>query len=243
MGISVEHLAKKFGAFTALDDVGFNVPSGSVFGLLGPNGAGKTTTFKCMLGLATPSSGTVRFDGKPLTPQTFEQLAYVAERSVVYEWMSVRDHLDMQRRAFVRFNRKRAEELIELFALDPRQRARNLSKGMRTALAVVLAFSIEPDIMVLDEPTSGLDPLHQRSVLKLIIDAAAQGRTIVFSSHQIGQVEHAADHIAVLQRGKVILTGALGEIKAARAEHLTLEAIFFNAVDPMQRSAAPTERV
>ena len=203
MSVTVAHLTKRFGAFTALDDVGFDVPSGSVFGLLGPNGAGKTTTFKCMLGLAVPSSGTVLFDGKPRTPATFERLACVAERSVVYEWMSVREHLEMQRRAFARFNPKRAAELTELFGLDPRQRVRRLSKGMRTALSVVLAFSIEPEIMLLDEPTSGLDPLHQRSVLKLVIDAAAQGRTIVFSSHQIGQVEHAADHIAVLQRGKV----------------------------------------
>jgi ABC-2 type transport system ATP-binding protein len=185
-----------------------------VFGLLGPNGAGKTTTFKCMLGLATPSSGTVRFDGKPLTPATFEQLACVAERSVLYEWMSVREHLEMQRRAFARFDRRRAGELTELFALDPRQRVRSLSKGMRTALSVVLAFAIEPEIMVLDEPTSGLDPLHQRSVLKLMIEAAAQGRTVVFSSHQIVQVEHAADHIAVLQRGKVILSGPVDGLRA-----------------------------
>jgi ABC-2 type transport system ATP-binding protein len=217
VSISVAHLTKRFGAVTAVDDVGFEVPSGSVFGLLGPNGAGKTTTFKCMLGLAAPSSGTVRFDGKPLTPRTFESLAYVAERSALYEWMSVREHLDVQRRAFVRFNPARAAELTELFGLEARRRVRNLSKGMRTALSVVLAFSIEPEILVLDEPTSGLDPLHQRSVLKLMIDAAGRGRTIVFSSHQIDQVEHAADHIAVLQRGRVILSGPVDGMKAGLA--------------------------
>ncbi|HWT04625.1 MAG TPA: ABC transporter ATP-binding protein [Xanthomonadales bacterium] len=230
MSISVAHLTKRFGAFTALDDVSFEVPSGSVFGLLGPNGAGKTTTFKCMLGLAPPSSGTVRFDGKPLTPHTFERLACVAERSVVYDWMTVREHIEMQRRAFARFNPKRAAELTELFVLDPRQRARSLSKGMRTALSVVLAFSIEPDILLLDEPTSGLDPLHQRSVLKLIIAAAAQGRTIVFSSHQIGQVEHAADHIAVLQRGKVILSGPVGGMKDGLK---IVEAVFASDAIPL----------
>jgi ABC-2 type transport system ATP-binding protein len=120
----------------------------------------------------------------------------------------------MQSRAFSRFNAKRANELLETFQLDARKRVRNMSKGMRTALSVVLAFSIEPAIMILDEPTSGLDPLNQRSVLKLMIDAAAQGTTIVFSSHQIGQVERAADHIAVLQRGKVVLSGAVDDLKA-----------------------------
>lgn len=214
MSITIEHLTKAYGKFTAVDDVSIDIPSGSVFGLLGPNGAGKTTTFKCMLGLASTTSGAAHFDGKPIAPQTFERLAYVPERSVLYEWMSVAEHLEMQRRAFKRFNGKRAQELMELFTLDARKRVRNMSKGMRTALAVVLAFSIEPDIMILDEPTSGLDPVNQRSVLKLIIDAAAQGSTIVFSSHQIGQVERAADHIAVLQRGKVVLAGAVDDLKA-----------------------------
>jgi ABC-2 type transport system ATP-binding protein len=214
MSISIEHLTKTYGGFAAVDDVTIEIPSGSVFGLLGPNGAGKTTTFKCALGLAQATSGRVTFEGQTLTPQSFENLAYVPERSVLYEWMSVREHLEMQRRAFKRFNARRANELLELFQLDERKRVRNMSKGMRTGLSVVLAFSIEPGIMILDEPTSGLDPINQRSVLKLMIDAAAQGTTIVFSSHQIGQVERAADHIAVLQRGKVVLAGAVDDLKA-----------------------------
>jgi len=214
MSISIAHLTKTYGKLAAVDDVSIEIPSGSVFGLLGPNGAGKTTTFKCMLGLARATSGEILFGGKPLTPKTFEYLTYVPERSVLYEWMSVREHIEMQRRVFARFNQKRADELLQMFALDPRKRIRSMSKGMRTALAVVLAFANEPDIFILDEPTSGLDPVNQRSVLKLIIDAAAQGHTVVFSSHQIGQVERAADHIAVLQHGKVILSGAVDDLKA-----------------------------
>src|ERR1700733_4644203 len=214
MSLSVEHLTKRYGAFTALDDVCFEVPPGSVFGLLGPNGAGKTTTFKCMLGLARPSAGTTLLDGAPLTPKTFARLGYVAERSTLYGWMSVREHLDMERHDFARFDAKRAKELTDLFALDPRSRVRSLSKGLRTALSVVLAFSVDPDVLILDEPTSGLDPLNQRGVLKLIIEAAVRGRTVVFSSHQIGQVERAADHIAVLRGGRVVLSGAVDDLKA-----------------------------
>lgn len=223
MSISIDHLTKRFGKFTAVDDVSIEIPTGSVFGLLGPNGAGKTSTFKCMLGLAAPTSGAVRFDGKPLQPQTFEHLAYVPERSALYEWMSAAEHLEMQKRAFKRYNEKRANELMQLFSLDPRKRVRAMSKGMRTALSVVLAFAIEPDIMVLDEPTSGLDPVNQRSVLKLIIDASARGSTIVLSSHQIGQVERAADHIAVLKGGRIALAGAVDDLKA---ESKIVEAIF-----------------
>jgi ABC-2 type transport system ATP-binding protein len=176
-----------------------------------------------MLGLASPTSGEVRFDGKALRPETFEQLAYVPERSALYEWMSAAEHLEMQKRAFKRYNEKRAGELMQLFSLDGRKRVRNMSKGMRTALSVVLAFALEPEIMVLDEPTSGLDPVNQRSVLKLIIDASARGTTIVLSSHQIGQVERAADHIAVLKNGRIALSGAVDDLKA---DSKIVEAIF-----------------
>jgi ABC-2 type transport system ATP-binding protein len=223
MSISIDRLTKRYGKFTAVDNVSIEIPEGSVFGLLGPNGAGKTTTFKCMLGLAQASSGEVRFDGKPLEPRTFERLAYVPERSALYEWMSAAEHLEMQKRAFKTYNGKRADELMQLFALDPRKRVRNMSKGMRTALAVVLAFALEPRVMILDEPTSGLDPINQRSVLKLVIDASAQGATIVLSSHQIGQVERAADHIAVLKGGRIALAGAVDDLKA---ESKIVEAIF-----------------
>jgi ABC-2 type transport system ATP-binding protein len=209
-------LSKSYGAFRALDDVTIEIPSGCVFGLLGPNGSGKTTTFKCMLGLARATAGSVLYDGRPLVPALFEQLTYVPERSVLYEWMTVREHLEMQRRAYARYNPKRAADLLALFALDPRQRVRSMSKGMRTALAIVIAFAVEPAILVLDEPTSGLDPVNQRAVLKLIIDAAAQGTTIVFSSHQIGQVERAAEQIAILQKGSLVLTGAVDDLKYER---------------------------
>lgn len=223
MSISIDHLTKRYGSFTAVDDISIEIPTGSVFGLLGPNGAGKTSTFKCMLGLARASAGEVRYDGKPLTPETFEHLAYVAERSALYEWLTAGEHLEMQKRAFKRYNGKRADELMQQFSLDPRKRVRNMSKGMRTALSVVLAFALEPQIMVLDEPTSGLDPVNQRSVLKLIIDASAQGATIVLSSHQIGQVERAADHIAVLKSGCIALSGAVDDLKAGSK---IVEAIF-----------------
>jgi ABC-2 type transport system ATP-binding protein len=235
--ISIERLSKSYGKFLAVDDVTIEIPTGSVFGLLGPNGAGKTTTFKCMLGLARTTSGVVRFDGRELTPALFESIAYVPERSVLYEWMNGSEHLEMQRRTFKRYDAARAKQLMELFALDPRKRVRAMSKGMRTALAIVMAFSTHPETLVLDEPTSGLDPVNQRAVLNLIIESAAQGATIVLSSHQIGQVERAADHLAVLQNGRVILAGAVDDLKSDRK---IVEGIFPSetiALDGLRRDA------
>ena len=214
--IAISHLCKTYGTFSAVDDLSLDIASGTVFGLLGPNGAGKTTTFKCMLGLARTTSGTVAYDGQPLVPQTFQRIAYVPERSVLYEWMTVAEHVEMNRRAFEKFDPKRAYELLEAFHIDPRKKARNLSKGMRTAVMVANAFARNADILILDEPTSGLDPVNQRHVLSLIISEAARGCTIIFSSHQIGQVERAAEQIAVIDKGRLVLQGAVDDLKADR---------------------------
>ncbi|MDQ6824357.1 MAG: ABC transporter ATP-binding protein, partial [Candidatus Eremiobacteraeota bacterium] len=187
--IEIDHLTKRYGSTIAVDNLTLSVPKGSVCGLLGPNGAGKTTTFKCILGLARSSSGTVRFDGLPLAAETFERLTYVPEKSMLYEWMTGAEHLEVASRSYTRYDSARAAELTALFGLDLRKKVRTFSKGQRTALMLVLAFSTRPEILVLDEPASGLDPVHQRSVLDLIIDAAAGGATVIFSSHQITQVE------------------------------------------------------
>jgi ABC-2 type transport system ATP-binding protein len=214
--IQISNLHKTYGKYVAVDGFSLEIPAGTVFGLLGPNGAGKTTTFKCMLGLATPTSGTVLYDGKPLAPETFQHLAYVPERSVLYDWMTVSEHVEMERRAFAAFDPARALELLAGFDVDPRKKARQLSKGMRTAVMAAMAFARNAEILILDEPTSGLDPINQRTVLSLIINEAAKGHSVIFSSHQIGQVERAAERIAVLDRGRLVLEGSIDDLKADR---------------------------
>ncbi len=214
--ITISNLRKFYGPIAAVDDFTIEIPSASVFGLLGPNGAGKTTTFKCMLGLARPTSGTILYDGKPLAPETFARIAYVPEGSVLYDWMTVEEHIEMNRRAFSAFDRKRAVELLESFNVDKRRRARGLSKGMRTAVMVALAFARNAEVLVLDEPTSGLDPVNQRHVLSLMINEAVRGNVVIFSSHQIGQVERAAEQIAVMDRGRLVLEGLVDDLKGDR---------------------------
>ncbi|HEY5425994.1 MAG TPA: ABC transporter ATP-binding protein [Candidatus Tumulicola sp.] len=214
--IQISNLRKNYGGVAAVDGLSLHIPDGSVFGLLGPNGAGKTTAFKCMLGLARAAAGETLYDGKALVPETFARIAYVPERSVLYEWMTVAQHVEMNRRAFSKFDPARAVELLGQFGVDPRKRARALSKGMRTAVMVAIAFARNADIMILDEPTSGLDPVNQRHVLSLIINEAARGNTVIFSSHQIGQVERAAEHIAIMDRGRLVLDGGVDDLKADR---------------------------
>ncbi len=215
--LSIAGLRKTYGSAAAVDGIDLEIPQGCVFGLLGPNGAGKSTTFKCVLGLIRASAGRVLFAGAPLEPGAFERIAYVPERSVLYDWMSVREHIEYMQNNFVGFDPERARELLaQLGVGDERKKVRALSKGMRTATAVALAFARRVDLLLLDEPTSGLDPVNQRTVLNLIINEAAQGTTVVFSSHQIGQVERAAERIAVMQRGRLVLEGVVDDLKAGR---------------------------
>ena len=212
--ISIDGLTKRYGQTVAVDNMSLAIPKGSIFGLLGTNGAGKTTTFKCMLGLATPSAGTIAFEGGPLVPELFGRMSYVPERCALYEWMTGAEHLELQRLSFRRYDAKRADELMDRFLLDRKKKIEKYSKGQQTAMAIVLAFSTRPEILVLDEPSAGLDPVHQRHVLDLLIDAAAGGATVVFSSHQIGQVERAADRVAIMHRGTLRLTGEVEQLKA-----------------------------
>ncbi len=211
--ITIANLTKRYGRVDAVSDLSLDLEEGSVCGLLGPNGAGKSTTFKCLLGLQRPTSGSIALAGKPFAPNVFEYLSYVPERSALYEWMTVAQHLELTRRAYRSYDAARARELAALFRLDAEKRVRTLSKGQHTALALVLAFATRPRILVLDEPASGLDPVFQRAVLDLIIEAAAGGATVLFSSHQIGQVERAADRIAIMRDGRLVVAGDLDTLK------------------------------
>jgi ABC-2 type transport system ATP-binding protein len=221
--IAISGLTKRYKDVLAVDDASFEVPTGSVCGLLGRNGAGKTTTFKCMMGFAKPQSGEVRFNGEPLSPKTFETLGYAPERPALYTWMTVANHLELARRSQPKYDDKRARELLATFRLDGRKRVKKLSKGQQTALALILALSANPSLLILDEPASGLDPVMQRVVLDLLIDAATGGATIMLSSHQIGQIDRAADRVVIMRDGKVVVSG---EIDALREASRVVEATF-----------------
>ena len=225
--IGISGLTKRYGDHLAVDDATLEVPSGSVCGLLGRNGSGKTTTFKCMLGFARPDAGDVHFDGKPLAPATFAKLGYVPEHPQLYGWMTVAQHLDLVRSTQPRYDDARATELLATFRLNSRNRASKLSKGQQAALALIIALAGTPSLLLLDEPAIGLDPVMQRAVLDLLIEAAANGATILLSSRQIRQVHRAADRVAIMRDGKIVLSG---ELDALREAARVVEATFDGAI-------------
>ncbi|HEY1378656.1 MAG TPA: ABC transporter ATP-binding protein [Gemmataceae bacterium] len=216
--IDVRDLSRRFGATRALDRVTLAVPHGGVFGLVGPNGSGKTTLIKHVLGLLRAHAGSVRVFGRDPVRDPAGVLARVGcltEDNDLPGWMRVDELMRYTRAFYPSWSDDYAEALRRTFALDPAARVGELSKGQKARAGLLVALAYRPELLVLDEPSSGLDPLARRDILAAVVRTVADdGRTVVFSSHLLDEVERVADHVAMLHRGRVVFDGPLDEVRA-----------------------------
>ena len=215
--ISVTELTRRFDSATALDSVSLSLPRGAVYGLVGANGAGKTTLIKHIMGLLRAQSGSVRVFGlDPVADPVgvLSRIGYLSEENDLPGWMRVDELIRFSRAFYPAWDDDYAEELRQSFALDPAAKIKNLSKGQKARAGLLIALSYRPDLLVLDEPSSGLDPIVRRDILGAIIRTIAdEGRTVLFSSHLLEEVEQVADHVTMIDRGKIVLSGALDAIR------------------------------
>ncbi len=215
--IVIEGVTRRFGAKVALDDVCLTVPRGVVLGLVGENGAGKTTLIRHVLGLLKAVTGSVRVFGlDPVTHpvEVLGRIGYLSEDRDLPGWMRVGELLRYTRAFYPSWDDAFAEELRRSFQLDPAARLKDLSQGQRARAGLLVALAYRPDLLVLDEPSTGLDPVVRRDILGAIIRTIAdEGRTVLFSSHLLEEVERVSDRVAMLDQGKVVLSGPLDEIK------------------------------
>jgi ABC-2 type transport system ATP-binding protein len=215
--IEAAGLTRRFGAKAALDNVRLTVPRGAVFGLVGVNGAGKTTFIKHVLGLLRAKEGTIRVFGRDPTADpagVLSRIGYVSEDPDLPGWMRVGELIRYTSAFYPSWDRAFAEELRSSFALDLNAKVKHLSKGQRARTNLVLALAHRPELLVLDEPSSGLDPIVRRDILEAIIRTIAEeGRTVLFSSHLLHEVERVADRVALIDSGRVVFSGALDRIK------------------------------
>src|SRR5215510_5169288 len=215
--VDINDLSRSFGQKAALGGVSFRASAGQVYGLVGANGAGKTTLIKHLLGLLRATTGSVRVFG--LDPvrdpvRVLGRVGYLSEEREMPEWMRI-DELMAYTQAFhpTTWDASYAHELIETFGLDPAKKIKQLSKGMRAQAGLVAAVAHRPQLLILDEPSSGLDVVVRRDILNAIVRTVADdGRTVIFSSHLLEEVERMSDHITMLQDGRVILNGALEDV-------------------------------
>jgi ABC-2 type transport system ATP-binding protein len=212
--IETSDLRKSYGSVQALAGLDLRVPRGAICGLLGRNGAGKTTTIKALLGMVRPTSGQARIfglaaDGADASVAIRARTAFVSEDKDLYGGMTVDGLMRFTAPFYPKWRADLARTYLARLALRADARINDLSRGMRTKLALLLAFSTGAELLILDEPTSGLDPAAIEEVLRILVaQAGADGTTVLFSSHQLADVEQIADRVAIVDRGRVVVSGA-----------------------------------
>jgi ABC-2 type transport system ATP-binding protein len=213
--LELDQLTKHFGPVAAVDQVTFSVEQGSVVGFLGPNGAGKTTTLRMLLGLVTPTSGTATINGRPYRelPQPRHIVGAVLEASNPYPGRSARDHLRIEALAG-NAPRSRVDEVLDLVDLTEAagRRVGQYSLGMRQRLGLATALLCDPEILILDEPANGLDPEGVHWLRRLLRQLAAEGRTVLVSSHILAEVAQTADSVVIMDHGRLVTQSTLDQL-------------------------------
>lgn len=218
MVLKLESITKKFGNFTAVDNLSLTIPEREMFGFLGSNGAGKTTTFRMILGLLDASSGSVSWNGRPINYSTSHLIGYLPEERGLYPKLKVKEQLVYLARLRGMDKREAAQELakwLDRFKIPEYadKKVEELSKGNQQKIQFIAAVLHKPELLILDEPFSGLDPINVELLKEAVIELKDNGTTIVFSSHRMDHVEELCEHLCILQRGKTVVKGALKEIK------------------------------
>ena len=223
--IEITNLTKKYGDFTAVDDISLHVRRGEIFGFLGPNGAGKTTTIRVLAGLSLPTSGVVRVDGLDVGSNGTRIKAmtgYVPDRPFLYEKLTGRELLqfvaNLYRREWDECE-ARAMELLRYFDVDEWVDARieNLSHGMKQKLVLVSALVHDPALLIIDEPMVGLDAFAQKQVKLLFRRLAEEKKTVFLTTHTLSVAEAVCDRIAIINRGRIVAEGTTAQLKSDRA--------------------------
>ena len=212
-------ITKKFGSFTALDEVTCNIMDGCVYGLVGSNGAGKSTFLRVLAGIYKPDEGVAYFDDEPVyeNPSVKEQISFVADELYFLTGSNMKKMALMYKRLYDNFDMDRFNELTKIFGLDPDKNIANFSKGMRRQASIILTLSTRAKYMFFDETFDGLDPVMRNLVKKLICDDVAEkGSTVIITSHSLRELEDICDHLALRHKGGLVLDSDVLEMKTTQ---------------------------
>ena len=241
MVIETSGLWKQYDEATALCGLDLQVPAGSIFGFLGRNGAGKTTTIKVLLGMARPTKGEARVFGLDAADANAgvsirRRTAFVSDEKDLYDDLTVGEMIAFTRGFYPQWRDDLEQKYLRRFDLAPARSIKGLSRGARTKLALLLALCRGAELLMLDEPTSGLDPVMAEDVLQALVGhVGAEQATVFFSSHQLAEVEQVADHVAIIDRGKILIEGAIDDL---RSQYQRIQLVF-DAEAPAMKLTSP----
>lgn len=205
MEIKLEHVSKKYGRHTAVNDVSITLSSGRIYGLIGPNGSGKSTTLKMMAGLLFPTSGFVKVDEEQVTREMVRQTAYLTELDMFYAHFTVKEMVNFYQSQFSDFQTEQAYKLLNEMQLDPEKKIKKLSKGNRGRLKIVLALARRASVILLDEPFSGLDPMVRDSIVNSLVSYIDfEQQIVVIATHEIDEIETLLDEVIILANGEKV---------------------------------------
>ena len=218
------NLTKSYGSAPALSNVNLAVESGRIVGLLGPNGSGKTTMIKLANGLLTPTAGEVLIDGMAPGIETKKIVSYLPERTYIPLWMNAEQLMDFFGDFYGDFRRERAEEMIAHLGIDPKQRVKEMSKGTREKVQLILVMSRAAKLYMLDEPIGGVDPATRDYIISTIIGNYDQQASVIISTHLIADVESVLDDVIFINRGEIILQSTVDEVREKNGK--SVDALF-----------------
>jgi ABC-2 type transport system ATP-binding protein len=223
--LRIDGVTKRFGDFTAVDDLSFNVRSGRVFGFLGPNGAGKTTTIRMIVGITAPDRGHVELFGQKMSPALQDRIGYLPEERGLYKKLKIVDQL----KYFAALKNvsgaeaeKRIDHWLERMGLSEwkKKKTTDLSKGMQQKIQFISTVLHDPDLLILDEPFSGLDPINVEFMIDVLSEFKSKDKTIMFSTHQMETAERLCNDILLINKARKVVSGSLREIKAGFGKNL-----------------------
>ena len=214
--LEMKNVTKTFGGFKALDDLSMSVPKGSVYGLVGPNGAGKSTAIRLMTGVYRPDCGSITLEGMPVyeNPVNKVRMGYIPDDVFYFPSATMEEMRRFYRSIYPQFDDGLYEKLFDAFQLPRKGQIRRFSKGMQKQAAFHLSLCTHPEMLILDEPVDGLDPVMRRQVMSLILsDVAANGTTVLISSHNLRELEDVCDHVGIMDHGKMLLQRSLADMQ------------------------------
>lgn len=222
--IKLENVVKRYGKKEALKGINLDIPKGKIVGLLGPNGSGKSTMIKLLNGLLQPDEGNIEIAGMKPSIETKKIVSYLPERTYLSEWMKMKDLLKFFSDFYEEFDLEKAEEMIEALNINVDEKIKDMSKGTKEKVQLILVMSRNADVYILDEPIGGVDPAARSFIMRTILQNFSEESTLIIATHLISEIENICDEIIFLSYGEIKLQGNVDEIREEKGK--SIDALF-----------------